>query len=270
MSDEGFLVARHGDKTACGATLLASQSMATVGGGDILPPTAGEPAAAGFFQVSFPVSQPTPANPGDVASQIGNASTTLLDFGLPSGAAWVAQFPTSNETTTLAEPFRNGTERFIAALRSAGAAVNISATLRPPERAYLMHWSWRIVHGTAPAEVPARPGVEIDWQHRDSAGVPDPTAALAGAQAMVNGYGIASLGVPPALNSRHIQGNAIDMTITWVGTLNLANASGELVTIATQPRTGMNAQLAAVGVTYGVYKFVGGAADRPHWSADGH
>jgi hypothetical protein len=38
----------------------------------------------------------------------------------------------------------------------------------------------------------------------------------------------------------------------------------------TTPRTGMNLQLKAVGLTYGVKKFVNGNADRPHWSTTGH
>jgi hypothetical protein len=42
------------------------------------------------------------------------------------------------------------------------------------------------------------------------------------------------------------------------------------VQIASLPRTGMNPDLKTVGASYGVIKFVGGASDMPHWSADGH
>jgi hypothetical protein len=35
------------------------------------------------------------------------------------------------------------------------------------------------------------------------------------------------------------------------------------------PRTGMNAKLIAIGASYGVKKFIGGARDKPHWSATG-
>jgi hypothetical protein len=87
---------------------------------------------------------------------------------------------------------------------------------------------------------------------------------------MVNGYGISGLNVAPALNSRHTQKQAIDMNISWSGTLTINNASGTAVTISSNPKTGMNSELHTVGATYGVIKFVGGNSDKPHWSNDGH
>ena len=58
------------------------------------------------------------------------------------------------------------------------------------------------------------------------------------------------------------------MTITWAGTLKIADAAGKIVTITSTPRTGAdNAELHAVGKSYGVIKLV---ADHPHWSDDGH
>jgi len=42
------------------------------------------------------------------------------------------------------------------------------------------------------------------------------------------------------------------MSITWSGTLNIANKDGSTTPINTMPRTGMNLQLKAVGLTYGV------------------
>ena len=44
---------------------------------------------------------------------------------------------------------------------------------------------------------------------------------------------------------------------------------GNKLNIASAPKNGMNAELATVGATYGVIKFFGGAADRPHWSSNG-
>jgi hypothetical protein len=41
----------------------------------------------------------------------------------------------------LQEPFRSKTTAFLGALADAGARVTIAATLRPPQRAYLMHYS---------------------------------------------------------------------------------------------------------------------------------
>ena len=54
-----------------------------------------------------------------------------------SGVQWVARFPGSVSTSDLTSTFGSATDNFIAALRQAGAAVIISATLRPVERAYL-------------------------------------------------------------------------------------------------------------------------------------
>ncbi|MDB6141995.1 MAG: peptidoglycan-binding protein [Pseudomonas sp.] len=86
---------------------------------------------------------------------------------------------------------------------------------------------------------------------------------------MVNGYGMKNLKVAPSLTSRHIEGHAIDMSISWSGSLSILDSAGAMVTIATEPKTGMNTQLHAVGASYGVIKFRGGEKDKPHWSTDG-
>ena len=79
----------------------------------------------------------------------------------PSGVVWVERFPTSGSTATLVDGFRQKCEAFLAALADAGATVNINATLRPPERAYLMHWSFVINAGEVePDDVPPHAGVE--------------------------------------------------------------------------------------------------------------
>lgn len=133
-----------------------------------------------------------------------------------------------------------------------------------------MHWAWKIVNQDVdPQTVPEREGIDIEWAHTDEAGRYSKEKSVAGAKAMVDGYGLQNLKVAPALTSRHIQGDAIDMTISWEGTLTLKNASGTSVSISTEPRTGMNTELHAVGATYKVIKFKGGAADKPHWSTDG-
>ena len=62
----------------------------------------------------------------------------------PSGPAWVARFPGSASPDDCIEPFRSSLKAFLAALAAAGAQVDIAATFRPSERAYLMHWSWKI------------------------------------------------------------------------------------------------------------------------------
>jgi len=192
-----------------------------------------------------------------------------------SGAQWVARFPGSRSTADLNEPFRSNTDRFIAAMRAAGATVNIASTYRPPERAYLMHWSYRISRGVNPSRAyPPPAGVNICWEHlRASTGNPNRTVATQSAQGMVNGYNIA---YAPALTSRHTERRAIDMTITWSGSLSITNLNGTTNVITTLPRHGGrkidgvkysgNTELHTVGATYGLTKLV---SDPPHWSDDG-
>ena len=189
----------------------------------------------------------------------------------PSGVAWVTRFPTSALVADCVQPFRANLTAFIAALRAARATVNVAATRRPAQRAYLMHWCWSICKAKAdPRTVPAMEGVAIAWAHDDERGDYDPGASLAAARAMVAAYGMQNLNVAPALSSKHITGTAVDMAISWTDTLAITNQDGTPATIASLPRTGMNPDLRQVGKTYGVIKFVGGASDIPHWSDDGH
>lgn len=183
-----------------------------------------------------------------------------------SGPDWVSKFPPSKSLDALIEPMRTGATQFVAALRAAGATVMVADTLRPPQRAYLMHYSFLIARqGLDPATVPAMAGVDIQWVHVDAAGAADVAASKAAAEKMVQTYGVVFL---PVLNSRHTEGRAVDMDILWPGTLNVARADGTMAAIASTPRTGAaNVELHAVGATYGVIKLV---TDAPHWSADGH
>ena len=183
-----------------------------------------------------------------------------------SGASWVDEFPTSTDTADLVTPFRTHVEKFIAALEAAGAVVTIGATLRPKQRAYLMHWSFRIARkGYDAAKVPAMKGVDIEWVHVDSNGKKNSAATRANAEQMVLGYEIA---YAPALVSRHTEGKAIDMSISWTGTvLTIKNGAGKDVTIKHGVKSGGNHELHKVGQSYHVIKLVG---DPPHWSSDGH
>ena len=183
-----------------------------------------------------------------------------------SGPVWLSKFPNSNHLTDLAEPFRTKATNFVAALQSAGAAVHVTATLRPPQRAYLMHFSFAIaMEGLDPATVPPKHGVDIQWVHRDSAGEVDLAASKEAAQEMVSGYGIV---FKPALTSRHIEARAVDMDITWHGDLVVTMNDGSHHTISSVPRNGAdNTDLHSVGALFGVFKL---ATDAPHWSDDGH
>jgi len=153
----------------------------------------------------------------------------------------------------------------LAALNDSGATVRIADTLRPPQRVYLMYWSFAISHEKQnPAKVPLMDGVDIQWVHIDSDGNPDPTASVLAAAQMVAGYGIV---FRPALTARHTQGLAIDMSISWQGNLAIRNAAGDPVVITSSPRYGSNSDLWSAAVTYGVIKL---ATDPPHWSSEGH
>jgi hypothetical protein len=200
------------------------------------------------------------ARPSRSASGASRATPALAAAARElSGPAWVQRFKGSRSPDDLATSFQSGVKKFLEALDAAGANVTISATFRPPERAYLMHYAWEIAHGNInPRNVPALTGVDIEWVH------PTLAASRAAAQAMVDAYDMAQVA---ALRSRHTQGKAIDMSIAWSGTLNIKNASDQTVAIATSPRTGGNSRLHAVGRTYGVIKLV---SDPPHWSSDGH
>jgi hypothetical protein len=181
----------------------------------------------------------------------------------PSGASWVSQFPDSKSTSDLDSSFRTGVDNFIAAMTAGNAAVSVGTTLRPIERAWLMYYSWQIANAKIDAaDVPAKPGIDIEWVHASN------SESVQAAADMVAGYGIVAKN-GPSLTSRHTEGKAIDMTISWAGTLTINDASGTASTIDSTPRTGMNTDLIAVGATYGVIKATF-AGDPPHWSTDGH
>lgn len=182
-----------------------------------------------------------------------------------SGPAWVSEFPTSKSPDSLVEPFREKAKKFLTALQNAGATVTIADTLRPPERAYLMHFAFAIAReGIDPATVPLRDGVDIQWVHPASPGMSSAEASKDAAERMVQAYGIA---FKPALTSRHTEGQAIDMSIAWIGDLVIAKADGTSITVESAPPTGDNSSLQQVGASYGVIKLV---SDPPHWSTDGH
>ncbi|MBW4490949.1 MAG: peptidoglycan-binding protein [Trichocoleus desertorum ATA4-8-CV12] len=175
-----------------------------------------------------------------------------------SGPHWVKFFLATNSIEDLASPFRQRAQAFEKALRVAGAKLDITNTLRPPERAYLMHFAAKISRSQIrPQDVTAMLGVDIDWVHYTNAG------SVQAAQQMIDAYGIGTN--PVALRSLHTQGLAIDWFINWEGTLQIRDSSGQLVNIGA-PRNGENPTLMKVGASYGVYKLLG---DPPHWSVNG-
>lgn len=178
-----------------------------------------------------------------------------------SGAQWCGRHLGSHDLADLVEPFRGGAIAYVEALRAAGASVSISATWRPAERAYLMHYCCLVAgyrdksgvfHQISPDAVPAFAGVDIDWTHGGDVG-----GARAAAVAMREAYSIA---FPAALVSNHTRRTAIDMTIHWAGTIHVKDARGVVHAVTTQQ------DLWPIGASFGVRKL---PSDDPHWGSDG-
>jgi hypothetical protein len=177
---------------------------------------------------------------------------------LLSGAAWVSHFPGSKSLDDLKPDFQPKAKRFIEALKAAGVHVRISATFRPEERAYLMHYCCKVADGTvSPDKVPPKAGVEIEWAHRDADGKLNVQASRAAALAMMEAYDIQ---YPAALISEHTKRNAIDMTITGFENKTVKDGSGNDTELSTKK------DLFKLGATYGVLKL---EVDKPHWSGNG-
>src|SRR5918999_1625190 len=100
--------------------------------------------------------------------ELGVLSESATGIRMTSGIEWISKFPGSRSIDDLEPVFRRRVKRFIYALKQAGAAVRISSTFRPPERAYLMHWSWKIVkQNYDPRLTPPMKNVNISWWHGD-------------------------------------------------------------------------------------------------------
>lgn len=193
-----------------------------------------------------------------------------------SGPSWVGKFPTSRSIDDLSSGFRDKVRGFFDALNDTTATISINATRRPRQRAYLMHFSWLIAKNRInPADAtPFKPKggeeeVDIQWVHRKPDGTPDVAASRAAARKMVDGFDIGGGSVAPALNSNHIRGTAIDMSVTWTGTLSIKNKSDKVIDIKSVPRSSINPDLIKVAKTYGVIHFSPPADDPPHWSLTG-
>ncbi|NJN48950.1 MAG: peptidoglycan-binding protein [Alkalinema sp. RL_2_19] len=175
-----------------------------------------------------------------------------------SGPEWQQQYLFSDSLEDLTFPFRQYAQEFEQALKAAGAKIEMSNTYRPPQRAYLMHYSVKVAdRWLRDVDVPPYPGVGIDWVHYNN------ELSVWWANKMAEAYDIA---YPPALYSNHTIGRAIDWYIEWEGTLKIKNLSGQIVQIGAPRNSFDNSLLWQVGATYGVYKL---PADPPHWSFDG-
>lgn len=185
-----------------------------------------------------------------------------------SGIYWVtwanAHATNSTDLDDLVDPFKTGAKAFVKALEDAGATVTVSTTKRSDKRAYLFHWSWKISQGKSKAsDATAMAGVDIKWDHGKE------SDSKKGATEMVTGFGLA---VPPAstnapsLTSNHIAGKAMDITISWTGTIKVKKKDGTEVDVAFKDDANANTALHTVGESYGVKKL---KSDAPHWSHNG-
>jgi hypothetical protein len=186
-----------------------------------------------------------------------------------SGAFWVTWADTNAKNSTsvedLVEPFRSNAKAFVKALTEAGASVHVGTTRRSDKRAYLFHWCWLIGLAKKNATEPnSLVGVDIEWDHGDA------EQSQKGAREMIDGFGLVippGSTNPPALDSNHISGKAIDMDIAWTGTMNITTKDGTTESVLFMPDVDHNTRLHAVGASFGVIKLV---TDAPHWSLDGH
>jgi hypothetical protein len=185
-----------------------------------------------------------------------------------SGKYWVtwanANAQNSTSVDDLTEPFRTDAKAFIKALTDAGATVSVRTTTRSKKRAYLFHWCWLIGLGKAKAsDATAMPGVGIMWDHGDAA------ESKKGAKEMIDGFGLAvppNSTVAPSLTSNHTPGKAIDMVISWTGTIKIKTKDGAEKSVEFMADVNKNSDLHALGASYGAKKLT---TDAPHWSHDG-
>ena len=87
-----------------------------------------------------------PDNQLNESSELNNTISHPVTVLRLSGSEWEKMFPPSKSLSDLNPAFALNIAGFIAAVEAGGASVNIISTLRPRERAYLMHYSWRIAN----------------------------------------------------------------------------------------------------------------------------
>jgi len=170
----------------------------------------------------------------------------------------------SADIKDLETTFREKVQAFKKVLEDAGTNISIDTTKRPKERAYVLHYAWEVANGNVKASaVPAMPGVDIVWDHGED------EKSKAGAQEIITAAVVKST---PSLTSNHIDGKAIDWTITWTGDLKIKTKDRTDQVIKSAPRNGGdpgNTELHKVGKDYGVIKGFFEPPDAPHWSSNG-
>ena len=194
-----------------------------------------------------------------------------------SGPSWASRFPISRSVAALSGRFRKDVSSFIAAMRHAAISVRTISTRLPVERAYLMHYSWLVARRKlSPLHVPYFPGhgkhtppVSICWVHVDRHGA-NIRASVIAARNLAAALGVGSLPRAPPLTSLRTKGFVIVMSTTWTRRkITILNASGQSVTIRSDPHDGLNKTLITVGATYGVIHFRNAKQAPNDWSVNG-
>lgn len=227
------------------------------------PPDAGRP-STGPSGIADDIPLGAPSVPQAPAPEEGAPAP---DPAKLSGKAWFnanqAKYPNSKKVEDLSSTFRPKAEKFIAALTAAGATTRIEATLRSRARADLMYYCWQVAkQGMDAATVPAIDGVDIIWDHGDA------EKSKKGAQEMYDAFDIGGVVAKPG-NSNHLTGDAMDMYISWSGTLKIKNASDEEITIEGTPSDQSNSTIQDVGATYGCKNGAKTLKEPWHWSPTG-
>ena len=210
------------------------------------------PAAAPAKEVK-PGAKAVPAGPTKAALP---ADDTRL-----SGPHWagVKEYLGSKSMDTLVDPFKGNITSFIAMLRANHALVNINATYRPPERAWLMHWAWYIGKGWTKyskiASIKNPYNIDIVWDHGDDKSTRKAALAMAAAFGMAH---------QAALKSRHTEGHAVDINITRLPEVLTIDKKEYPIGVA---KAEHNEALWFVGEH--LFSVVKHHTDRPHWSTDG-
>lgn len=184
-----------------------------------------------------------------------------------SGASWVATANSQGWTDSTDFSTFNGTwgpkaRAFVEGLRNNGADVTVTAGLRHPNRATLMHYAWHVAAGSktaaaANADCRAR-GIAIEWDHGDA------TRTRSAANALKNAFGLVHAA---ALTSNHIAGLAMDLNIRSVPRSLTMN--GKTYQSGGKGNGTLDEdKVDHIGRDMGVIWF--GSGDWVHWSVDGH
>ena len=186
----------------------------------------------------------------------------------PAGPVWPPRFPGSQSLDDLVDPFKTSAKNFVASLTGGKIEHVITATYRPLQRAYLMHWCCAIagyrdkVSGAftqiSPDKVPPMKGVDIDWTCGGDLG-----AARSAAIKMRTDYGIV---FPAALESNHTKRLAMDLHVLIREGQSMNDAEGKAY-VFKRDGNALDPNLVAIGKTFGCLKLL---SDLPHWSVDGH